>query len=152
VSAYASVESRTFAGVVGFVITLVIALVIFLLPAPVSFGPIVTVWSLLVGLVSPGFFGLMASILAAYYTYFERTDSQTPGKRATRVKVGAEDGSKCRLPQILVRNFLRITYFLPAFYISGLTSIMPARRRKRSDDILAGAVVVPVVPKTPGGH
>lgn len=140
--AYAKVESRILAGTVDFVITLAIALVIFLLVFPLSFGPMSTPWSLLGEPLSLVLFGLLSVVWVVYYTYFEASGGQTPGKKAAGIKVVSEGGSRCSLGQILVRNVVRIIDFLPAFYILGLISIMVTKGRKRSGDVLARTIVV----------
>ena len=139
---YARIESRILAGTVDFVITLAIALVIFLLVFPLSFGPMSTPWSLLGEPLSLILFGLLSAVWVAYYTYFEASSGQTPGKRAAGIKVVSEGGSRCSLGQALVRNVARIIDFLPAFYILGLISVMVTKDRKRPGDILARTIVV----------
>ncbi len=140
--AYADIGSRIIAGIVDFVITLAISLVIFLFLVPVSFGSVSTLWCLLSSPLLLNLFGLLSTVLFAYYTCFEGSCGQSPGKRFMRIKVVSEDGSKCSLGQVLVRNILRIADFLPAFYILGLTSIIITRNRKRLGDILARTIVV----------
>ncbi|MEM3004620.1 MAG: RDD family protein, partial [Candidatus Bathyarchaeia archaeon] len=120
--ACAGIESRLLAGIVDFVITLAIALLIFLFIFPLSFGSISTPWSLLGEPLSLALFGLLSAVSVVYFTFFEASTGQTPGKKAVAIKVVGDDGIECSVYRILLRNVARIVDFLPAFYILGLIS------------------------------
>ncbi|HZO36151.1 MAG TPA: RDD family protein [Solirubrobacteraceae bacterium] len=80
----------------------------------------------------------------AYFWYFERRSGQTPGKRWMRVRVVSRDGIPATGRQVAIRNVLRIVDAFPAFYASGLISLMRTGRirRQRIGDIAAGTMVV----------
>lgn len=138
----AGFERRLLAGIVDFVITLAITLMIFLFIFPLSFGSISTPWSLLGEPLSLVLFGLLSAVSVIYFTFFEALTGQTPGKKAVAIRVVGDDSPECSVGRILLRNVVRIIDFLPAFYILGLISIMVTNNRKRFGDILARTSVV----------
>ncbi len=77
-----------------------------------------------------------------YYTYFEGTSGQTPGKRAMNIRVISADGSPLSMPQAFVRNILRIVDYLPTLYILGILLFFVTSEHQRIGDMVAGTVVV----------
>ncbi|NIO22819.1 MAG: hypothetical protein GTN38_02210 [Candidatus Aenigmarchaeota archaeon] len=82
-----------------------------------------------------------AIIWILYFSYFESTSGQTPGKRAMSIKVTKEDGSKATFVDALVRTILRIIDGI-FFYILGLIIILVTEKKQRLGDILARTIVV----------
>lgn len=82
---------------------------------------------------------LTSAMLAVYAAAFEAAIGQTPGKRLAGCRVVGEDGGRCGLMPILIRNAARIAefYFLPLVILVPLT-----RSRQRLGDLLARTVVV----------
>lgn len=79
----------------------------------------------------------------AYFTCYEATRGQTPGKRRYKIKVVTLDGGRPSLRQAAIRNALRVIDAVPGFYASGLMSmIMRGKRRQRIGDYVAGTMVV----------
>lgn len=90
------------------------------------------------------------SLLFAYvgqFLYFWACESawgQTLGKRAYGIRVVSLDGTPASTRQIAVRNVLRFIDALPAFYASGLISLLRtgSARRQRIGDVAARTTVV----------
>jgi len=82
-----------------------------------------------------------AIIWLLYFTYFEGTTGQTPGKRAMNIKVVKENGKKVNFTDAFIRSILRIVDGI-AFYILGLIIIVVTKKKQRLGDILARTVVV----------
>lgn len=81
-------------------------------------------------------------VFFGYYPLFEGMwDGRTPGKRAQRLRVVQKDGHPATMPQILVRNLVRIVDFLPGAYSVGALTMIFTRTR-RLGDLAAGTVVV----------
>jgi uncharacterized RDD family membrane protein YckC len=80
----------------------------------------------------------------AYFSLFEAAGGQTLGKRLFHVRVASANGEPLTLRQVAIRNALRVVDTLPAFYASGLISLMRTgrARRQRIGDVVAGTVVV----------
>ncbi len=78
-----------------------------------------------------------------YFTYFEATSGQTPGKQLARVRTVDEKTLKpLDFGRSLVRNLLRIIDSLPFFYIVGLILVASTEKRQRIGDMAAGSIVV----------
>ena len=96
--------------------------------------------------VRSGFEGLKILIafliFYGYFFFFEWLwDGQTPGKRATGLRVLQTDGSPVTLWPALVRNLLRIVDFLPIFYGVGTLTALMNDQNRRAGDIIAGTLV-----------
>lgn len=90
-------------------------------------------------------FLIIASIVlfVAYYPVFEILWSgQTPGKRAQRIRVVRRDGQPVSIVASLIRNFVRLVDFLPAYYVVGIVSMLAHPQSRRLGDLAAGTVVV----------
>jgi uncharacterized RDD family membrane protein YckC len=96
-----------------------------------------TIWVLsLVGLF---FFALYFG----YFAFFEAIwNGQTPGKRVARIRVIKETGRPINPPESLARNLMRLVDQLPAFYATGIVSVLLSRKSKRLGDFVAGTIVV----------
>ena len=85
----------------------------------------------------------MVLIYVAYYVYFEMTSrGQSPGKRASGLRVISVDGSAITLDQSAVRNIVRVVDTLPPLSIAGVIAIFCTRRMQRLGDLAAGTMVV----------
>lgn len=69
---------------------------------------------------------------------------QTPGKKASGLRVLLDDGSPVTWSASLTRNLLLTVDFLPFLYGFGLLSMLLSRDFKRLGDLAAGTVVVHV--------
>jgi uncharacterized RDD family membrane protein YckC len=88
-----------------------------------------------------GFLVINIIIWLLYFTYFEGTTGQTPGKRMMNIKVTREDGNKAMFADALIRTILRIIDGI-FFYILGLIIILVTEKKQRLGDILAKTIVV----------
>ena len=78
-----------------------------------------------------------------YFTFFEGLRAgQTPGKRATGIRVVRDTGHPVTLAAAATRNLLRIADFLPPPYLLGTLLVALHPRAKRLGDMVAGTVVV----------
>jgi uncharacterized RDD family membrane protein YckC len=79
----------------------------------------------------------------AYAVVFEVFGGgQTPGKRALRIAVVADDGTRVRLGQSLLRNVMLLLDVLPSFYLLGAVSIVATPQFCRLGDMLGATRVV----------
>jgi uncharacterized RDD family membrane protein YckC len=144
---YASAGSRIAAIIIDTIILMVIMAII-ALPLGLSawmFSMMTDVTAMLDLWANAAILGTFAVINAIiwilYFSYFESTSGQTPGKRAMGIKVTKENGKKLTLGDALVRTILRIIDGL-AFYILGLIIILVTEKKQRLGDILARTIVV----------
>ena len=78
-----------------------------------------------------------------YFTFFEGLRAgQTPGKRATGIRVVRDTGHPVTLAAAATRNLVRIADFLPPPYLLGTLLVALHPRAKRLGDMVAGTVVV----------
>lgn len=78
-----------------------------------------------------------------YFTFFEGLRAgQTPGKRATGIRVVRDTGHAVTLAAAATRNLIRIADFLPPPYLLGAILVALHPRAKRLGDMVAGTVVV----------
>jgi uncharacterized RDD family membrane protein YckC len=103
----------------------------------------------LAGLFNAGQLALLVELilsfilLAGYFLISEAAmNGQTVGKRAVRLRVVGDQGEPLTIGQAMVRNFIRIVDFLPAFYAVGILVMFANRRAKRLGDFAAGTLVV----------
>jgi hypothetical protein len=82
-------------------------------------------------------------LICLYFTLFEMLWSgQTPGKRATGLRVMRDDGTPIGTLDSLIRNVVRVVDFLPYFYFLGAVVAFAQKESKRLGDLAAGTVVV----------
>jgi uncharacterized RDD family membrane protein YckC len=81
-------------------------------------------------------------IFFLYFIVLESFTGMTVGKRAMRIKVVREDGSKCGLMPAVVRNLLRIVDVLPFLYILGMIVIARSDKKQRVGDVVARTILV----------
>ncbi len=65
----------------------------------------------------------------------------TPGQRAMKLQVMSVTGGPVTLAQAVMRNFLRVVDFMPAFYLTGIVCMLFTRRFQRLGDLMANTVV-----------
>lgn len=115
-------------------------------------------WGIIVAINVPlamaGAFGTGLMLLltfAVYWLYgvaFEvLRHGQTPGKRMQGIRVIHDDGTPVGLTASLLRNLLLVVDYLPAFYATGVVTMMLARNFCRLGDLAAGTLVVYVAPR-----
>lgn len=144
---YASVGGRIAAIIIDTIILWVIAIIIAIplglwtafMGLMTDFTAIMNIWT---NATVWGTFAIVNAIVwILYFSYFESTSGQTPGKRAMGIKVTKEDGSKASFGDALVRTILRIIDGI-FIYILGLIIILVTEKKQRLGDILARTVVV----------
>ena len=143
----AGLRSRLVAGIIDYIIIgIVAAVIVFALFAPwFMVGPIrggmmpFPFWGWFGGM-----FGIQFLLWLVYFTYFEGTSGQTPGKKFGHIKVLKSDGTSCDFGAALVRNLLRIIDSLPFIYILGIILIAATDKHQRLGDMLAKTIVVKV--------
>jgi uncharacterized RDD family membrane protein YckC len=78
-----------------------------------------------------------------YFTFWEMvTNGRSPGKAAVGLRVVQRNGFPIDLRASLVRNVMRIVDILPAYYLTGLVSIILSPSSERLGDHAAGTIVV----------
>ena len=88
------------------------------------------------------------AVYIAYCALFEAFRGATPGKLLSGCRVVSEDGERCGLGAIVVRNVLRCVEFAPGFtFAPMLILVFLTRNRQRLGDMVARSVVVEV-PRT----
>jgi uncharacterized RDD family membrane protein YckC len=86
---------------------------------------------------------VMFALWIGYFTYFEGTTGQTPGKRALGLRViVTSTGRSPDLGHAFVRNLLRVVDWLPAFYLLGGFLALVTSQKQRLGDLLAATIVV----------
>jgi uncharacterized RDD family membrane protein YckC len=86
---------------------------------------------------------LEALLWILYFTYFEGTAGQTPGKQLLGIKVIDEVTQKpVEMGRAFIRNLLRIIDELPLLYIIGIILVEVEPKKKRLGDMLANTIVV----------
>lgn len=82
-------------------------------------------------------------ILWGYYVVFELVwTGQSPGKRYMGLRVIGRDGTPVGVVASLIRNFVRLIDFVPAFYGLGVIAMFASRQVRRLGDFAAGTLVV----------
>ncbi len=95
------------------------------------------------GFISAGMTILSFVVFWGYFIYFEfKWNGQTPGKRASGLRIVREGGYPVDLYSVILRNLLRIIDFLPGFYFIGIASITLTSHYQRLGDLLGGTLVV----------
>jgi uncharacterized RDD family membrane protein YckC len=83
------------------------------------------------------------AIFNGYFIFFETVwNGQTPGKRATGIRVVREDGRPIEFAQAAIRNVVRLVDFLPASYAVGVITMLLNRSQRRLGDFAAGTIVI----------
>lgn len=83
---------------------------------------------------------IIFGVYTGYFVFFETFwQGQTPGKRATKIRVVKDDGTPIGLQQAALRALLRP--FDEFLYIGALL-IMFSKREKRLGDLVAGTIVI----------
>src|SRR5262249_8195051 len=88
--------------------------------------------------------GVVSSFVISigYCIVFEvRWRGQTVGKRVLGLRVIDAQGLRLQLPQIAIRNLLRLFDALPLFYLVGGIAAMASRNAQRLGDLAANTVV-----------
>ncbi len=84
-----------------------------------------------------------------YFAIFEAVwNGQTPGKRATHLRVIQDSGRPITPYESVARNLLRIVDSLPGLYGIAIISALMGEKSKRLGDYVAGTVVVHEKPAT----
>lgn len=65
----------------------------------------------------------------------------TPGQRSMKLRVMSVTGGPVSVAQAVMRNFLRVVDFMPAFYLTGIVCILFTKRFQRLGDLVANTVV-----------
>lgn len=98
------------------------------------------------GLAALAFALALLAAVAVFLVYdllFEIVwNGQTPGKRATGIRVVRDDGSPITAIAAVVRNVVRLVDFLPVYYITGTAAMLIDHKTRRLGDLAAGTIVV----------
>ena len=82
-------------------------------------------------------------LIWGYYTLFEALwRGQTPGKHIMKLRVIKDSWRQITFFEALSRNLLRIVDYLPAFYLTGVITMLCTKRHQRLGDLAAGTIVV----------
>jgi uncharacterized RDD family membrane protein YckC len=82
-------------------------------------------------------------LIFGYFVLFEAIWSgQTVGKRVLKLRVVGEHGEPVSVPQVLIRNLVRLVDLMPPWYGIGVIALFANGHGKRLGDIAAGTVVV----------
>ena len=82
-------------------------------------------------------------IWLAYFIVFEGLwNGQTPGKRATGIRVVKRGGLPLAFRDVLLRNFLRIIDYFPSHGLVGLVCFFATGNQQRVGDLVADTVVI----------
>ncbi len=65
----------------------------------------------------------------------------TPGQKSMGLRVMSVTGGPVTLAQAVMRNFLRVVDFMPAFYLTGIVCMLFTKRFQRLGDLVANTVV-----------
>jgi uncharacterized RDD family membrane protein YckC len=85
--------------------------------------------------------GFLLSLV--YFTLFEGTAGQTPGKKMQSIRVVDEVSLKpVGMQRALIRNLLRLVDVLPVFYIVGFILTAVDDRKRRLGDRLVHTIVI----------
>ncbi len=135
----ATLGDRAVAVIIDHVILFVISLV-FLVPL-LLLGALGGLFGLGLFFGPPFLVGLLLWLM--YFTYFEGTTGQTPGKSMLRIKTMDEVSQRpLDIGMALVRNVLRIVDWLPFFYIIGVVLVEVDAKKKRLGDMVANSIVI----------
>lgn len=140
----ASAGSRIVAVIIDSIILLIIAAIIAMPLGLSAMSMVPTNAALDMQTLFPLFssFGLLNLVAwLAYFTYFEGTSGQTPGKRIMGIKVVKDGNKKMTIPDAFIRTILRIIDSL-FVYLVGLISVVVTEKKQRIGDMAAGTVVV----------
>jgi uncharacterized RDD family membrane protein YckC len=86
---------------------------------------------------------ISCGVYTLYCTICEAAFTLTPGKLAVQCHVVNEDGHRCHLGQIVVRNLLRLIELFPLFQLWPTFILMLfTRNRQRLGDLIARSIVV----------
>jgi len=101
-------------------------------------GLVEQVGALTLAILAALFFGLYWG----YFVFFElRTNGQSPGKKAVRIRVVKDGGGAITFADVAIRNLLRVVDGTGAYAIAGV-SMFISRKGQRLGDLAAGTVVV----------
>ena len=141
---YATLGSRLGAQIVDLIVVGLIALVIAIPFGLLAAFSVITTGGLgWVGLFYGPLTLLTFALWIAYFSYFESTTGQTPGKKALGLKVVSTFTMQPPdLGHAVLRNLLRIVDWLPALYLLGALVAAASTRTQRIGDIVADTIVV----------
>lgn len=95
------------------------------------------------GIAAALFFLTTFAMIFLYDLIFELAmHGQTPGKRATGLRVLDATGAPATPISIIIRNVARIIDFLPIWYAVGIVSMLVSQRTQRLGDFAAHTIVV----------
>lgn len=111
--------------------------------------------SMVLGLLGGAGAGAMAVVAFLLYWFYPVVcevmfDGRSPGKRALGLRVVAADGAPIGWRASFARNLLRVVDMLPFGYALGLVSCLADPAARRLGDMVAGSLVVHLVPDSRG--
>jgi uncharacterized RDD family membrane protein YckC len=82
-------------------------------------------------------------IFWGYFVIFETIwNGQTPGKRASKLRVIRRSGQPIGAGEAMIRNLVRLVDMLPGFYGIGLVAMFVDKEGRRLGDLAAGTIVI----------
>lgn len=90
-------------------------------------------------LITFAYFCLFWGYFAAFEAFWK---GQTPGKRWAGIRVIKDTGRPIDAFEAIVRNFLRVVDWLPAFYGAGIVTMLLNSKNRRLGDFAVGTLVV----------
>jgi uncharacterized RDD family membrane protein YckC len=127
----AGIGSRFIAGVIDFIIQLVVIVSLWLIVRPAGGAGAAILSTVSFAMIF--FYDVLFEVLGR---------GRTPGKRWTGLRVVRAGGRPITLARSSVRNILRLIDILPGFYAIGMTSIFITTQNQRLGDLAAGSHVV----------
>jgi uncharacterized RDD family membrane protein YckC len=108
-------------------------------------GVMIVIYSILayLGKAGVGMILVLSFLVEWFYpVFFELYSGATPGKRIVGICVVHDNGTPVYFTSSMLRNLLRVADFFPAFYCTGLISMLLNSEFKRLGDIAAATLVV----------
>ncbi len=143
---YATLGSRAVAAIVDhiilFIITAILTIPMGLSMMPYAMNPSNPFNVIAMASAWVSYAALSFVIWLVYFTYFEGTTGQTPGKSAVHIKVTKMKGGRLNYVDAFIRSLLRIIDNLPFLYILGIILVAATEKNQRLGDLAANTIVV----------
>ena len=144
---YAGLGTRFGAALLDLIVLLLVTIVV-AIPFGLMAGAIwlaggSSAWAFVSAWLAGPFTLLLFAVWILYYTYFEGTSGQTPGKRAMGIRVvELATGRPPTFGRALLRSVLRIVDWLPGLYLLGFVVALLTPNKQRIGDVVAETIVI----------